>query len=750
MEEQMPEETYRGRVGSTVAESTPWWPQPPTAPEGAPNVIYIVFDDLGFSDFGCYGSEIATPNIDALASGGLRYTNFHTTALCSPTRAALLTGRNHHSVGMGGLADWDFGYPGMRGRIAKSAGTLAEMLQLAGYNTFATGKWHLTPTFETSTSGPYDQWPLQRGFERYYGFLEGETNQWDPELTQDNHHIEAPDHPEYHLSVDIVDKSIGFIHEQQAVTPGKPYFLYMCFGATHAPHHAPADLIEKYVPVFEKGWDATRTDRLARQKALGIVPPETELPELNQNVRPWDKLSPDEKRLAVRLQAAFAGMLEHADAQVGRLVEYLTANGMIENTLIALISDNGASQEGSPFGTVNALRYFNGVRDTLEQNLEHIDEIGQSHLNNNYPLGWAMAGNTPLRRYKQNTHGGGIRDPLIIHWPKAVPGNAGIRRQFHHVSDITPTVLEAVGIQPPATIKGVEQQPIEGTSLLYSFADSDSPSRKQSQYFEMLGHRGIWHGGWKAVTFHQQGVPFEDDQWELYHLAEDFNELHDLSGEQPGKLHEMIARWWADAGAYKVLPLNDSRARFISLNPYSVAGRNHWELKPGSGRIPRAASPDLRNRSYTITAEFDVPAGGAEGVLVAQGDWCGGYAFYVRDGHLVHDYNFLNTHYMVRSDVAVPTGRVEARFESRKTGEFAAEGTLFINGQACGTVQHPQTYRAQTSFIGLEVGRAPKPSVGEFEAPYAFTGTLHRVVFDLESDQSVDRAGELRAALRQQ
>ncbi len=746
----MPDETFRGIVGRTTSESKPWWPQPPTAPDGAPNVVYIVFDDLGFADFGCYGSEIATPNVDALAAGGLRYTNFHTTALCSPTRASLHTGRNHHSVGMGGLADWDFGFPGMRGRIAKSAGTLAEMLRLAGYNTFATGKWHLTPTFETSQSGPYDQWPLQRGFDRYYGFLEGETNQWYPELTLDNHHIEAPDRPGYHLSEDIAGQSIGFIRQQQLVTPDKPFFLYMCLGAQHAPHHAPAEFIEKYVPVFEKGWDATREERLRRQKVLGIVPPETELPERNPGVRAWAELSDDERRLAVRLQAAFAGMLEHADLQIGRLVSFLSEIGQLENTVIALISDNGASQEGSPFGTVNALRYFNGVRDTLDENLAHIDEIGQGHLNNNYPLGWAMAGNTPLKRYKQNTHGGGVRDPLIVHYPKRITDAGGIRRQFHHVSDITPTVLELIGLQPPAQINGVTQQPVEGTSLVYSFASPDEPTQKTSQYFEMLGHRGIWHDGWKAVTWHRQGTPFDADQWELYHLDQDFNELHDLGSEQPEKLQEMVGRWFAEAGTYKVLPMNDTLARFVSSNPYSPAARNHWELRPGAGRIPRAAAPDIRNRSYSITATVEIPEGGAEGVLVAQGDWCGGYALYVQDGHLIHDYNFVNRHYLVRSDRTVPTGKAELRFEVRKTGPFQGEGTLFINGEPCGTVDMPQTYRAQSSFIGLEVGQAPRPSVGDFEAPYPFTGTLRTVVVDLGDDQKIDAAGELRGALRRQ
>ena len=746
----MNEQTRQATIGHTTDESTPYWPQPASAPVGAPNVIYIVFDDMGFADLGCYGSEIATPHIDAMAAGGLRYTNFHTTALCSPTRAALLTGRNHHSVGMGGLADWDLGFPGMRGRISRSAGTLAEMLRAQGYNTFATGKWHLTPTFETSPAGPFDQWPLQRGFDRFYGFLEGETNQFHPELTLDNHHIEAPEREGYHLSEDIVDTSIGFIRAQQMVTPDKPFFLYLGLGAQHAPHHAPAAFVDKYVPVFEKGWDLTRSERLARQKAMGIVPADTLLPERNAGVKAWDSLSDDERRLAVKLQAAFAGMLEHADLQIGRLLDYLAQAGKLDNTVIALISDNGASQEGSPFGTVNALRYFNGVRDTLAENLAHIDEIGQAHLNNNYPLGWAMAGNTPLKRYKQNTHGGGVRDPLILHYPRRITDCGGIRHQFHHVCDITPTVLELTGVAPPEAIAGVTQQPIEGTSLAYSFAAPMAPTRKRTQYFEMLGHRGIWHDGWKAVTWHRPGTPFDADQWELYHLDRDFNEMNDLAAEQPARLQEMVRRWFSEAGACQVLPMNDTLNRFVSSNPYSVAARRHWELLPGCGRIAQAAAPDIRNRSYRITAHVEMPAGGASGVLIAQGDWCGGYALYLQDGHLVHDYNFVNRHHIVRSTRPVPAGRCELAYEMTKTGEYRGEGTLLINGERCGTVTLPQTYRAQSSFIGLEIGRAPKPSVGEFDAPFAFSGLLHKVVFELADDQVTDAAGELRAALRQQ
>jgi len=740
------------RIGLTTADSSPHWPAPPTAPKDAPNVVVILFDDLGFADLGCYGSEIATPNIDALASGGLRYTNFHTTALCSPTRAALLTGRNHHSVGMGGLADWDLGYPGMRGRIARSAGTLAEILRGSGYNTFATGKWHLTPTFETSAAGPFDQWPLQRGFDRYFGFLEGETSQWHPELVRDNAHIETPDRPDYHLTEDIVDQSIGFIRNQQMMGGGKPFFLYMALGAQHAPHHAPKRYIDKYMDVAAKGWDAIRAERLARQKALGIVPAHTELPDRNAGVKAWDELGDDAKKLAIRLQAAFAGMLEHADEHIGRLLDYLRGAGLLENTIITLMSDNGASQEGSPFGTVNALRYFNGVRDTLEDNLPYLNEIGGPRPNNNYPLGWAMAGNTPLKRYKQNTHGGGVRDPLIVHWPRGIQSPGGIRHQFHHVSDITPTVLEITGIDLPAHIHGVAQQPLEGTSLAYSLNAPELPTRKHVQYFEMLGHRGIWHDGWKAVTVHRPGTPFEADVWELYHVASDFNETRDLAKEQPEKLQQMIALWFAEAGRCKVLPMNDTLDRFVSSNPYSVAARRYWELKPGGGRIPQATAPDIRNRSYRITAHVVIPEAGAQGVLVAQGDWCGGYAFFIQDGHLVHDYNFVNRHYVVRSESRLTPGRHTLVYEMRKTGNYQGEATLFVDGQACGKVDLPQTYRAQSSFLGLEVGRSPRPSPSEsYEAPFAFTGVLEKVIFELDDDQAqVDREGELRAALRTQ
>ena len=759
-------ERFEGHAGRTLDDSTPWWPQPRRAPAAAPSVVVIVFDDVGYSDFGCYGSEIATPAIDGLAASGLRYTGFHTTALCSPTRAALLTGRNHHSVGMGGLADWDHGFPGTRGRIARSAGTLAEMLRANGYNTYAVGKWHLTPMAETSAVGPFAQWPTQRGFDRFYGFLGGETNQFHPELVQDNHPIEVPNRPGYHLTEDLVDRAIAYLRDQVALAPERPFFLYLCLGACHAPHHVPPDYVDRWVPVFEKGWDRTREDRLARQIAIGVVPPGTELPARNDRVRAWDELCADERRLAVRLQAAYAGMLEHADRHLGRLLGFLETAGRRDDTLTVLLSDNGASQEGSPLGTVNAARYFNAVRDELAYNLEHLDAIGEAHLNNNYPLGWAMAGNTPLKRYKQNTHGGGVRDPLIVSWPARIAERGAVRSDFCHVTDLAPTILELAGIEPPAVIQGVAQQPIEGRSLVSTLHATErgasgapdrasrtasSSSTSRVQYFEMLGHRGIWHDGWKAVAWHKPRTSFDEDRWELYHLDTDWSETRDLAASEPRRLAEMVERWWIEAGRHHVLPLRDgTTALWSSGNPYGNRARRRFVLYPGMERIPTEVAPDVRNRSYSIAAEVVIPEGGAEGVLVAHGDWCSGYALYVKDGRLVHDYNFVGTHHVVRSDVAVQAGRHVLSWEMRRTADFAGEGAIAIDGRPCGTITIPRTHGGLVSWVAFEVGRAPAPAVSDFTAPFPFTGTLERVTYELAADQEVDRAAEAGAQMQRQ
>ncbi|MGH6966765.1 MAG: arylsulfatase, partial [Phenylobacterium sp.] len=514
------------KIGRTLADSTPWWPPKPKAPKGAPNILVVLFDDVGFSDFGCYGSPIATPTIDRLAAEGLRYTGFHTTAMCSTTRAAFLTGRNHHSVGMGCLANFDSGYPGYRGKIAKEAGTLPEMLRPHGYRNYMVGKWHVTSLTESGPTGPFDGWPLGRGFDRFYGFMDAETDQYSPELVRDNTPIEQPASyaDGYHLTTDLVDQSIRYLADHMADAPETPWLLWLAPGACHAPHQAPQDVIRPYDAVFADGWDAERERRLARQKAMGVVPPDTRLPPRNDGVAAWDDLPQDARTVATRLQSAFAGMLDHADRELARLVAFLEETGVRDDTLILVLSDNGASQEGGPHGFVNAMGPYNGKPEPMAEKLARLDDIGGPESHSNFPHGWAMASNTPLRRYKQNTHGGGIRDPLVISWPNGIAARGELRTQFAHASDLTPTLLDVLGLTPPDTIAGVAQMPMEGESFAASLADPSAPARKRPQYFEMFGHRGLWRDGWKAVAFHPPGTPFDEDRWELFHLDADFSE----------------------------------------------------------------------------------------------------------------------------------------------------------------------------------------------------------------------------------
>jgi arylsulfatase A-like enzyme len=566
------DETPSGSIGRTFADSTPSWPESVKAPDRAPNVVYVLYDDLGFSDFGCFGSEISTPTADRLAAEGLRYTNFHVTPLCSPTRACLLTGRNHHSTGMGLVPNFELGYPGYRGELHKSTATLGEMAQGQGYTTLGVGKWHLTPMAQFSGAGPFDQWPLQRGFDRWYGTPDGMTNQWQPDLIEDNHWIETPDRPDYHFTDDIVDHAIDMVRDQKNGSAERPFFLYVAFCAVHFPHHVPREFIDKYVPVFEKGWDQTRTDRLTRQKELGLVDPTVELPPRNEGVKAWDEYDADAQESMVRLQAAFAGMVEHTDHHLGRLVQALEEMGELDNTVFVLFSDNGASQEGGPVGTLNSMRFFTGYttpEDELAELRENRDTIGEPQWINNYGTGWSMAGNTPLKRYKQDAHGGGVRSPLIIRWPGEIADPGGVRTQFHHAVDITPTVLDVTGLELPDAIKGVTQKPLEGTSLRYTFTDPDATTRKSTQYFEMNGQRALWQEGWKAVTHHTPELEpmlvlvgdaasvtdFESDQWELYHLDEDWNEVHDLAEAEPERLAAMKETWWKEAEQHDVLPL---------------------------------------------------------------------------------------------------------------------------------------------------------------------------------------------------
>ena len=750
-------EPFEGEIARTQAESTPWWPTPPHPGDGAPNVVVVVLDDLGFSHLGCYGSDIDTPNIDRLAAGGLQFTDFHVTPLCSPTRAALLTGRNHHSVGMRAVSNFSTGYPHMRGRISNHAATMAEVLRAEGYTTLGLGKWHLCPMEETSAAGPYDQWPLQRGFDRFYGFLDGEADQFTPELVHDNHAVLPPRTVEegYHLSEDLVDKAIGFLHDTVSIRPDRPFFTYLAFGATHAPHQAPAEYLEKYRGRYDEGWDVARERWFARQKELGVIPAETELAPRNPGVEAWDDLPENHRKLACRLQEAFAAFLDHTDVQIGRLLDALEALDRLENTVVVLLADNGASQEGGPFGVLHEMKFFNFILEEPDEAIARLDDIGGPSSHANYPWGWAQAGNTPFRWYKQNTHEGGVHVPCIVHWPAGIE-DPGQRDQFHYVTDIAPTIYEICGITPPETHHGFEQMPVVGTSMRYLFAAdaATEPSRKTVQYFEMMGHRAIHADGWKAVTRHQAGTPFDDDRWELYHVAEDRSELHDLAEEQPEKLAELVDLWWQEAEANGVFPLDDRTvqlfgARFRENAPHRAD--RHYTYRPPMTPLPAQAGPQVGGRSWDLLAAIDRPQG-AGGVLYATGNENSGMSLFVDGDRLVFDYNCFGDHQIVESDIDVPDGAsvVGVRF---RRNDAAGEVTLVVDGADCGTLALPFVMR-MISSVGASIGYDHgSPVSRRYTGENPFEGTLHQVDVQLLSpgEAAAERAAtDARAGLSRQ
>ena len=751
-------EKFEGVIGRTANESTPWWPEPKRTAKNTPNVVVILFDDLGFSHFGCYGSTIETPSIDRLAANGIRFSNFHTTPLCSPTRACLLTGRNHHTVGMGVISNMTNGYPNRRGNITRHAATIAEMLSEEGFATFCVGKWHLAQTADTSTAGPLEQWPLQRGFDRFYGFLEGETDQFYPQLTYDNHYVDPPFGPEdgYHLTEDLVDKSMEFIRDLKSVRPDRPYFLYLSFGATHSPHQAPPEFIEKYKGRFDAGWDEIRKEWFENQLKQGVIPENTELAPRNKRVEPWEDLSDNAKHFALKLQEAFAGFLDHTDHHIGRFISFLEEMGEIDNTIIILTSDNGASQEGGVTGVMDEAMYFLRVEQDVDEVQSRIDEIGGPHSHSNYPWGWAQVGNTPLKWYKQNTFGGGVRDPLIIHWSGHINDKGGIRYQFHHVTDIVPTILELLDIEARGSYFGYDQIPISGTSMAYTFDAPDEKTRKDPQYFEMWGHRGIWADGWKAVTYHRSGAPYTDDEWELYHLDEDFSECHNLATENPEKLREMIELWWIEAGRHGVLPLDDRRNLFAEegrFRPGTPHQHGHYVYYPPITRVPMAAAPAFGARSWTMTAEVERADKNQDGVIVAHGTQNTGFSWYIKDGRLVFDSNALAKHFVVRSDKLVPVGKstLGAAFT---WADNQGTITLLINGEECGAIQVPSTIR--THSAGMSIGRdSLSPVTDDYEAPFPFEGTISRIEvthqpYTSAEDEKKDREARHNAEMAEQ
>jgi len=649
------------QIGLTYADSTPCPIETVTAPKGSPNVVFLVLDDIGYGGLGCCGGPVNTPNIDRLAQGGLKYTNFHTTGICSPTRACMLTGRNLHSVSVGSLMEFASGYPGYTTYLSKEAATMPEMLVKEGYDTYCVGKWHLAPSGTINAAGPYDQWPMGRGFERFYGFLESHTSQWYPDLVSGTTRISPPATPEqgYHLSKDLVNQSIQYISDGKSLQPDKPFFLYLAFGCGHWPHHVPQAYIEKYKGKFDMGWDDMRNQTLAREKELGVVPENTDLPPRDQWVEAWNNLTEDEKKVYARFAEVHAAYIDYTDEQIGRFLDYLEDSGQLNNTIIVVISDNGASPEGDANGYTNMIMWANTVSEggnssgfqdnflpirnitNISTMLSKIDEIGGPLSYPTYPLGWAMADNTPNKLYKWTSHEGGTHDPMIIYWPDGIKDAGTIRSQFCHVIDIVPTVLEVLNFDAPEVYNGITQKPIEGTSLAYTFDNSTEPTHKKVQYFAMMGPRGLWYNGGKAVAFHHldAGSDFQNDTWELYNLDSDVSEAHDLADQHPAKLEEMQDRWWAEASKYNVLPLDDrAHARYSALQ---ARGISSFTYLPGVEKIMEPAIPDTRNSSYTLTAYVNTSKNGNEGVLFSIGGRFAGLSLYVKDKHLTFDYNLF-------------------------------------------------------------------------------------------------------------
>ena len=762
---------FAGVIGDTRNESAPSWPVAAAPPDEAPNVVFIVLDDLGYAQLGCYGGlgdRIRTPHIDALAAEGLRYRNFHTTALCSPTRAALLTGLNHHSVGVGTICERATGFPGYHARIPRDSVMLPKVLGRNGYATYCVGKWHLTPDEHNGPTGPFDRWPLGQGFDRYYGFLPGETDQWTPDLWEDNHRVDPPRTDargeDYHLTADIADKAVTWLNEHHTIDPGRPFFLHFAPGAPHSPHHAPREFIDRYAGVFDDGWDVIRDETFARQIELGVVPEGTTLPPRNQGVRAWESLTDTERTVYRRQMEVYAAFVEHTDEQIGRLLDHLRASGVFDNTLIFFMSDNGASAEGGTHGLASEITYFNGQTETIDDMIGKLDEWGGPTTYPHYAAGWAYAGSTPQKWYKSFVHEGGTRDPLIVSWPRRITEGGAVRDQFHHVVDIAATIFEVTGIERPAVIDGVAQRPLEGTSFAYSLDAPDEPTHKDRQYFEMFAHRAIWADGWKAVTMHPArgaamriGDPdleirmgrFEEDVWELYHLAEDFSEAHDLAARHPEKVAELQAMWWEDARRFNVLPLDDRVIeRSQEPRPRLVRPRDMYRFTSPI-RLVRSVSPSVMNRDHHIRAVVEIPEDGCEGALVSNGGLQGGYALVVHDGHLVYVSNFLGRdHTVVRGPDPLPTGRVEVAMEWVTTAPFAGDVTLFVEGVPVCRQRVERTNPVIYAVAeGLEVGSdTGTPVWPGYESPFHFTGGIVEVVLGTAGSAHVDPEAEDRIA----
>jgi arylsulfatase len=766
---------FKGTMKLDVRDSKPDWAPytPKKAPEGAPNFLVILYDDTGLAAWSPFGGRISMPTLDKLAANGLIYTQWHTTALCSPTRSTFLTGRNHHLNGMAAITEAATGFPGANGRLPEQAVTIGQILQDGGWSTYWLGKNHNVAEQDVASGATRKQWPLQKGFDRFYGFLGGETNQWYPDLVEDNRFIDPPYTPEqgYHLSKDLADQAITMIRDQKATNPSRPWFMWYNPGANHAPHHAPKDYIAKYKGKFDDGYEAYRAWVLPRMIERGILPKGTQLTPLNpmpkdaanpaDDVRPWDSLSADEKRLFSRLAEVYAGFSEYTDVQVGRVIDYLRETGQLDNTVVFYAADNGASGEGSPNGTVNENKFFNGFPDTIAENIKYLDELGGPNTYEHYPTGWAVAFSTPFQMFKRYAqYSGGTCDPLVISWPKGIKARGEVRNQYHHSTDIVPTILEIAGLEMPKVYRGVEQYPLSGVSMRYTFdAKPDDPTRKHRQYYAMLGTRGIWEDGWKATAVHSPisgKGHFDQDVWQLYHVDADRSESKDLAKEQPAKLQALINAWNEEAEKNLVLPLDDRTALEILAQerPSDEAPRERYLYYPDTAPVPEAVAANVRGRSYKILANVEITDPGASGVIFAHGSRFGGHSLFLKDRRLHYVYNFLGIkpeqHLVSKGEIAPGKYTVGVEFTREKAGEHGESlgaAKLYINDQVVdeGPLK-TQAGKFTLSGDGLCVGFDSADAVSqEYQSPGRFKGgRIFGIGVTVEKAQYVDLEKEAK------
>ena len=739
-------EGFGGVIAERYADSQEWWAEEELPNEDAPNVIIFLLDDVGFAQVGSFGALIDTPNIDRLADDGLRFNNFHTTALCSPSRATLMAGRNPHSIGLGSHALTAMGFPGYNAIMPESAKSVANYLQQEGYVNYALGKWDHTPLYEVSQVGPFDRWPSGEGFQHAYTFMAADVHQFVPVMWND--HTPEPYRKSVHLDQDLADRAIEWITGHKSIKPDLPFMMLWASGSMHSPHHAPDSYIDRYAGKFDQGWDVAREEILERQKALGIVPADTSMTERIKEIPAWDSLPDQEKKLYARQMEVFAAQMEWVDHQIGRVVAELERIGQLDNTLIFVTADNGASGEGGLAGTFNETYVLNGLQTPLEANLSHLEDWGRENTYPHYHAGWAMAGNTPFRYFKQSEHRGGQQDHLVVHWPDGIEAKGEIRSQYHHISDIAPTIMQAAGIEVPDEIYGVEQQPMDGVSMMYAFNDAAAPNRKERQYYEMFGNRAIWVDGWKAVTLHANRMPwdvnvvlpFENDEWELYHVAEDFSESTNLAEANPEKLQELIAIFDEEAWKYNVYPLYDDMIQRLGAQQDRLFGdqTEFVYFAPGAIRIAEKSSAPVKNRAHTIETRIDLN-GEEEGVIAAVDGMTGGYTMFIKDHRLYYDYNFLDgVHYILRSST-LPRGTTDLKFNFIKTQSFGGTGELYVNGEKVDEVEMPQMHIATYSLAEtFDIGRDTGTQVSDlYTGIFKFNADLDRVLVTVSDENTV-------------